>query len=312
MLMDGLDGVLTAKQQAAFDLHIATCTECSQMFVDAKRGASLLEMLKSPRPEPSAALLERILSQTSGLAVSAKSVSLGIIPLPTIDGGSVEIHSVVPGPATPSNVIPFRPPAATRFNFNAITRTMMQPRLAMTAAMAFFSITLTLNLTGIHLTDLRASDLTPANLKHSFYHANASVVRYYDNLRVVYELESRVNELKRTSDDDNPPAAAKPKTKDGGDKNQNKPRKTPKSGSGTSERRGLDERRGLGDSRSPLEQQFKLASDLQSPLFVIPEGNLLLHLHDARVGSSESAHSNSALARPVYKLKERLQEGDQV
>ena len=31
----------------------------------------------------------------------------------------------------------------------------------MTAAMAFFSIALTLNLTGIKLTEIRASDLTP-------------------------------------------------------------------------------------------------------------------------------------------------------
>ena len=83
----------------------------------------------------------------------------------------------------------------------------MQPRLAMTAAMAFFSITLTLNLTGVHLSDLRAADLTPSNLKHSFYHANASVVRYYTNLRVVYELESRVNEIKRNDDDSSPPCA---------------------------------------------------------------------------------------------------------
>lgn len=289
MLMDALDGVLPEKDKAAFELHISTCSECSQMLAEAKRGAALLEMLKSPRPEPSADLLERILartsgSQTSGLAVPAKSAASGMIALPAIDGAALEIHSVIPGPAVSSNVIPFRPQTKGRFNLKAITRTMMQPRLAMTAAMAFFSITLTLNLTGVRLSELRANDLTPASLKHSFYHANASVVRYYDNLRVVYELESRVNGLKRANEDDNPPSAAKPDKKENGDKNQNQtnPRKTPKSGSGTSER------------RNPLDEEFKLAGYGQ----VSPTKGL--------------GRGNPVFLRATHKLKETLQEGDLV
>jgi hypothetical protein len=289
MLMDALDGVLSAKEKAAFDLHIATCSECSQMLADAKRGAALLDMLKSPRPEPSSALLERIIAQTSGLAVPSKSATSGLIALPAIDGAALEIHSVVPDSSVPSNVIPFRP-RPSGFNLKAITQTMMQPRLAMTAAMAFFSITLTLNLTGVHLTDLRASDLTPSNLKHSFYHANASVVRYYTNLRVVYELESRVNEMKRTNEDENPPAAPKPEPKDGTEKNQegnrnggDKTRKTPKSGSGTSER------------RNPMGQEFKLAGYGQNSL-----------INQFGIGNTAS------FARPANKSKETLQEGDLV
>ena len=289
MLMDALDGVLSAKEKAAFDRHIATCSECSQMLAEAKRGAVLLEMLKSPRPEPSAALLERIIAQTSGMAVNPKSAASGVIALPAVDGAAAEIHSVIPDSVAPSNVIPFRPRFAGRFNLKTITQTMMQPRLAMTAAMAFFSITLTLNLTGVHLSELKASDLTPSNLKHSFYHANASVVRYYDNLRVVYELESRVNELKR-NDDDSSSAPAKPATKDdsdksktdGGQNNGDKTRKTPKSSSGTSER------------RSPWGQDFKLAGYERNLLFGHP------------------GLGNTAMERPANKLKESLQEGDLV
>jgi hypothetical protein len=79
---------------------------------------------------------------------------------------------------------------------------MLQPRLAMTAAMAFFSIALTLNLTGVRLSDLRASDFKPSSIMRSAYAAKAKVVRYSDNLRVVYELESRVRDLQRSADDD--------------------------------------------------------------------------------------------------------------
>ena len=70
----------------------------------------------------------------------------------------------------------------------------------MTAAMAFFSIALSLNIAGVRLSSLRAADLKPSSVKKSFWAANSRVVRYYDNLRVVYELESRMHEMQRESD----------------------------------------------------------------------------------------------------------------
>ena len=85
---------------------------------------------------------------------------------------------------------------------SSFAQIMLQPRLAMTAAMAFFSIALTMDLTGVHLQDLRASDLRPVSLKRDFYSANARVVQYYEGLRVVYELESRVHDLQSAADSD--------------------------------------------------------------------------------------------------------------
>jgi hypothetical protein len=86
---------------------------------------------------------------------------------------------------------------------------MLQPRLAMTAAMAFFSIALTLNLTGVRLSALRASDFKPSNIMRSASQAKMRVVQYTDNLRVVYELESRVRDLQqRSSDDDSSSGSA--------------------------------------------------------------------------------------------------------
>ncbi len=66
MLADALDGALTAEEQERFDAHTAECVPCSQMLADARRGAAWLEMLRTPRPEPPAELLERILAETSG------------------------------------------------------------------------------------------------------------------------------------------------------------------------------------------------------------------------------------------------------
>jgi hypothetical protein len=62
--------------------------------------------------------------------------------------------------------------------------------------MAFFSVALTLNLTGVRLNEVHASALKPQNLRRSFFALEASAVRSYDNLRMVHVLESRVDALR--------------------------------------------------------------------------------------------------------------------
>ena len=42
-------------------------------------------------------------------------------------------------------------------------------------------------------------DLRPAALRHAYNDAQIKVVQYYDNIRFVYEIESKVRELKRAS-----------------------------------------------------------------------------------------------------------------
>jgi hypothetical protein len=106
------------------------------------------------------------------------------------------------GVAAPALSLPPRP-AWHRVMLPAV-RQVLEPRLMMTAAMAFFSIALTLNLTGIKVTELRAADFQPsrmrANLTRQFYSTNEQVTKYYKNLRLVYEMESRVRELRRTTE----------------------------------------------------------------------------------------------------------------
>jgi hypothetical protein len=200
MLADALDGTLTQADQASFDTHMTHCELCSQMLADARRGAAWLEMLRDPRPEPPAELLEKILLQTSGtqnLAVHPALQELPgavLLPAPVYTSGSTPAFG---------KVLPFR----SRFKASPFGQILLQPRLAMTAAMAFFSIALTMNLTGIRLQDLHARDLAPASLQRDFYSANARIVQYYEGLRVVYVLESRVHDLESTSDTDAPAGA---------------------------------------------------------------------------------------------------------
>jgi hypothetical protein len=200
MLADVIDGILSADEQAVFDRHLVTCADCSRMYIDAKRGSEWLLRLKTPQPEPSSALLERILATTGPAADS--NLSQATIQPNMLLGQPVLVPAAVsPVVYTSGNVIPFRQRITNAFRLQSVRHTFMQPRLAMTAAMAFFSIALTMNLTGVHITQLRASDLKPSSLRRSFYDANAKVVRSIDNLRVVYELESRVQDLQRHDDD---------------------------------------------------------------------------------------------------------------
>jgi hypothetical protein len=198
MLADALDGTLSAADQELFDVHMAQCGPCARLLADARRGAAWLEMLRTPAPEPPAALLERILAQTSGNP--SQAIPVAGTTLAQLQGGSVP--AMAPGYATAGaaygNVIPFR----QRLRANSFGQIVLQPRLAMTAAMAFFSIALTMNLTGVHPTELRASDLSPSSLKRDFTNAKASVARHYEGLRVVYELESRVHDLQTATDND--------------------------------------------------------------------------------------------------------------
>jgi hypothetical protein len=221
MLADVFDRTLSPDEQTVFDRHLAICPDCSRMFIDAQRGAAWLEMLKSPRPEPTGDLLSRILA-TTGPSTDVAAISPA--ESNALLGQPAYAPAYAPAAYTSARILPFRQRVAAAFRLDALRHTFMQPRLAMTAAMAFFSIALTLNLTGVRLSQLKASDFTPASLRRTFYDTNARVVRSIDNLRVVYELESRVRDLQRDSDSRSTPAPeSAPATQNTPSGNQQKP-----------------------------------------------------------------------------------------
>ncbi|MFZ0745843.1 MAG: zf-HC2 domain-containing protein [Terracidiphilus sp.] len=178
LLADALDGLLKPEDEATFTSHMAICPACTALFEEARRGREWLEFL-SPEPEVPEGLLDKILAATGP--------------------GQVAGFGLVTGD---SNILPM-PPAWQRPGFMGRVHRFAEPRLMMTAAMAFFSIALTLNLTGVRLTDLRAASLRPSAVR-SFMErrltmASTPIIRYYDHLRLVYEVESRMRELRRTT-----------------------------------------------------------------------------------------------------------------
>ncbi|MGB7264872.1 MAG: zf-HC2 domain-containing protein [Terracidiphilus sp.] len=184
LLADALDGLLSPENEAKFTAHKAVCPACTELYEEARKGREWLEFL-SPAPEPPAGLLEKILASTGpGHRAQAGWAVGGALPVPA---GSAAIPAFVP-------------PVWQQPGFAARFRANVQPSLLMTAAMAFFSIALTLNLAGVRLSSLRLADLRPravrSLIERQLTMASVPIVRYYDNLRFVYEVESRVRELR--------------------------------------------------------------------------------------------------------------------
>jgi hypothetical protein len=205
LLPDALDGVLSSGDERIFTAHMAVCPACTELYEESRRGREWLGFLAA-EPDVPAGLLDKILAQTGP--------------------GQVEGYGLIP---SGSNVLPM-PQPWQRPGFMGQVRRFAEPRLLMTAAMAFFSIALTLNLTNVRLSSLRLSDLRPSNVR-SFVErrvtmASTPIVRYYDHLRFVYEVESRMREMRRTTEDgstqprpkDSAPGQSKqdPVRKDGG------------------------------------------------------------------------------------------------
>lgn len=179
LLTDALDGLLTAEDQATFDSHMKTCPTCTALFEEARRGREWLGYLSS-EPEIPAGLLDKILAQTGP--------------------GQVAGFGLVAGPGH----VVATAPAWQRPGLMGFIHRFAEPRLIMTAAMAFFSIALTLNLTGVRLTDMRLANLRPSALRSLMERrltmASTPIIRYYDHLRLVYEVESRMRELRSTTE----------------------------------------------------------------------------------------------------------------
>src|SRR5208282_2316469 len=173
LLADALDGLLKPEDEATFTSHMASCHACTALFEESRRGREWLNFLDA-EPDVPEGLIEKILAHTGpGQSTEAEWIS----------GGAAVI---------PNAIIP----AWQRPGFMGFIRRFAEPRLLMTAAMAFFSITLTLNMTGVKLTALRISDLRPSSIRafmeRQFTVASVPIIRYYDHLRFVYEVESKM------------------------------------------------------------------------------------------------------------------------
>ncbi|MHB8735993.1 MAG: anti-sigma factor family protein [Terriglobales bacterium] len=99
-----------------------------------------------------------------------------------------------------------------RATWESLWRPLWQPRAAMGFGMALFAMALLLNAAQVNLRQVRARDLTPTGLSTAISRrvnlARAGVIRYYNDLRVVYEIQAALHEMQRTGSESAPATEA--------------------------------------------------------------------------------------------------------
>jgi hypothetical protein len=175
LLTDALDGVLTGVELEGFQAHARSCAACGPLLAEVEAGRTWLKELAEV--EPPARLMTNILASTTGVETQR------------LWGNLIE--------SRPRVTWWQRAQAWGSGAIQPIWETVRQPRFAMSFGMAFFALSVALSVIGVKPADLRQVSLRPTAIRHTYYNAQARVVRYYDNIRFVYEVESRVREFKR-------------------------------------------------------------------------------------------------------------------
>ncbi len=163
LLCDAVDGTLRGEQHAAFDAHRQSCTACTELAADVLGVTAFIGRVADVQPPRE--LLTRILFETSGVK-AAKSA-------PESKPGRFAALKQFLGP-------------------------VLQPRLAMGMAMTILSISMLAQVFGLEVRQLRAEDLEPTRiwvgLEVGAHRQWSRAVKYYENVRVVYEIQSRLKE----------------------------------------------------------------------------------------------------------------------
>jgi hypothetical protein len=176
LLTDAIEGKLSTADKERFETHRRACAVCGPLFADVEAGRLWLQSLETV--EPPVHLVHNILVATTGVV-------------------STRLAPAAPGASTT--------PLGERVRewwdswFAPARAFVEQPRFVMSFGMIFFTFSLLVSAAGVKASDVARIDLRPSALRHAYNGAQIKFVQYYDNIRFVYEIESRARELKRTT-----------------------------------------------------------------------------------------------------------------
>ncbi len=174
LLADALDNAMAADTRQAFDEHGRSCAVCGPMLAEALEGMVMVRGLAELEPPKN--LMHNILAATSRKEATAEQIA------EEAKLGWMERlrRSVSPGVGG-----------------------LLHSRFAMSFAMAFFSLSITLTLAGVKITDVKNMVEHPTLLRKSvvlgYTSVEARVTSYYENLRLVYQVQAKVRELKKNT-----------------------------------------------------------------------------------------------------------------
>jgi hypothetical protein len=174
LLADALDNALSANQRPAFDEHGRSCAVCGPMLAEALEGMLMVRGLAELEPPKN--LVHNILAATSRKEATAEQIA------EEAKLGWME---------------------RLRRSMSPQVGGLLHSRFAMSFAMAFFSLSITLTLAGVKITDVKNMVEHPTLLRKSvvlgYTSVEARVTSYYENLRLVYQVQAKVRELKKNT-----------------------------------------------------------------------------------------------------------------
>jgi hypothetical protein len=177
LICDLVDGVLPAGERARVEAHLTGCAACRELADEARAFTAFLERVPPVQPPPE--LVTRILFETHHAeAKPVRKRSAG--PRGWLGRVAEWIHAL------------FQP--------------VLQPRFAMGMAMTILSFSMIGRFAGISERTFTPADLDPAkiwvSLDNKAHRVWERLVKNYENLRVVYQIQNTLNEWSAQEEED--------------------------------------------------------------------------------------------------------------
>lgn len=157
LLCDYVDGTLDATRRSELEAHQRQCSACAEFARDVMGAVAFLERV--PEVEPPPELLAKIAFQIPAENTSKQGLKAWVL---------------------------------------GWLQPLIQPRFAMGMAMTILSFSMLGRFAGIEVRQLKPSDLQPtkvwAAVDDKAHRAWGRALKYYENLRLVYEVQTRLQE----------------------------------------------------------------------------------------------------------------------
>jgi hypothetical protein len=167
-ICDYVDGTLTAEQKSAVERHLAQCPACAELARDSAAAVAFMERAADVEPPPE--LITRILFDAPWSESKTK-------------------------------------PKSARSWLAGILSPILQPRFAMGMAMTILSLSMLARFVA-PVRQLQLSDLEPAKVWAGFedraYRAWGRTVKFYDNLKFVYQIQTTLREWQQQAEEQQP------------------------------------------------------------------------------------------------------------
>lgn len=161
LLAEYVDGTLSPVERGAVEQHLTGCAMCREYAADLQAGMQWLTNAVPVEPPPE--LVAKILFETQ----SGRHGTL-------------------------------KPQSWWRRILGPVIEPILQPRLAMGMALTILSFSMVARLTGVQVTEIKASDLHPqrvwVELENRVHRSWQEVVKKYENLRLVLLIQQQLND----------------------------------------------------------------------------------------------------------------------